>query len=72
MSQYLQDVQFSLKQILLKNNLVSFFGSDIHHIRRNIYNYDIKRKLRKIIKNDKLIEDLLVNNQLKIINNEII
>lgn len=59
-------------KLLLKNNLVSFFGSDIHHIKHNIYIYDVKRKLFKILKDDKLIEDLLINNQLKVINNEII
>ena len=55
----LEEVLYQLKQIL---------GSDIHHSSSNIYNREIEKDLFKIVKNKKIVEDLLVNNTDKVIN----
>lgn len=56
----LEEVLYQLKQIL---------GSDIHHSSSNIYNREIEKDLFKIVKSKKIVEDLLVNNTDKVINN---
>lgn len=55
---------------LLKRNLIDFFGSDIHHQDQHFYNYDIKKDLLKIVKNESLVEDILINNAKRIIGNK--
>ena len=57
-------------KLLLKNNLVSFFASDIHRQNSSLYDYDIEGKLYKILKDKNKVKDLLINNQLKVINDE--
>ena len=52
----------------LKNNWISFLASDMHHDG----NYDIskmKKKLKSIVHNDIIVDDLLMNNFEKVINN---
>ena len=55
---------------LLKENLISFFGSDSHR-EEQIYIYipKILKKLRKIISDDKILELTEINPQ-KVLNNE--
>lgn len=55
---------------LLKEDMVSFLGSDIHRI-DHINNIELlERKLSKIIKDSKKRKDLLENNMEKVIQNE--
>lgn len=54
---------------LLKRGMIHFLGSDIHHSSSNIYNREIEKDLFKIVKSKKIVEDLLVNNTDKVINN---
>ena len=53
---------------MLKEDLVYMFGTDIHHYKKD-YNYilDAKKKIKKIVSEEKL-EDLIINNAKKIIN----
>lgn len=53
---------------LLKRGMIHFLGSDIHHSNSNIYNREIEKDLFKIVKSKKVVEDLLVNNTDKVIN----
>ena len=57
-------------KILLKNNLISFFGSDVHRPEQ-IYNKmpKIIKKLKKIISDEKIEEISEINPQ-KVLNNE--
>ncbi len=55
---------------LLKENLIFCLASDIHHEREEYNLVKAKRKLKKIIKNESLIEDLFINNPKKIINGD--
>ncbi len=59
--------------LLLKHHAISFIGSDIHYRNSDFYDKidDLKKLMRKYITEEE-IEDLLVNNAQKIINNEII
>lgn len=54
---------------LLKRGMIQFIGSDIHHKSSDIYDRKIEKDLLKIIKNQAVVEDLLVNNTDKVINN---
>ena len=53
---------------LLKRGMIHFIGSDIHHSSSNIYSREIEKDLFKIVKSKKVVEDLLVNNTDKVIN----
>ncbi len=55
---------------LLKRNLIHFLASDIHHEQSDLYTKDIQKDLLKITKSAKKVEDLLINNAEKIINNQ--
>jgi lipopolysaccharide/colanic/teichoic acid biosynthesis glycosyltransferase/tyrosine-protein phosphatase YwqE len=55
---------------LLKRKMIHFFGSDIHHQRSEIYKKNIKKDLLKIVKDKRLVEDLLINNTEKVLNNK--
>ena len=55
---------------LLKEDLISFFGSDAHRTEQGYYNmHKIIKKLRKVISDEKL-EELTEINPQKIIDNE--
>lgn len=54
----------------LKRDMITFFGSDIHHDSSNIYEKNIKRDLLKIVKSIDKVEDLLVGNTDKVIKNK--
>ena len=54
---------------LLKRNLIDFFGSDIHHPHQDFYEHNFRKDLQKIVKDDKIVEDLLTNNAKKVIEN---
>ncbi len=55
---------------LLKRNYISFLGSDLHDITKSYEELKLQKKLKKIVKNQERIDDLLENNILKIIHNE--
>ena len=55
---------------LLKINKISILASDIHHDKNDYYLLKTKKKLKRVVKKEEKIEDLLVNNFDKIINNE--
>lgn len=55
---------------LLKKRYISFLGSDIHRENHSDHTELVYKKLLKIIKDEKMINDLLDNNILKVINND--
>ena len=55
---------------LLKRNLISFFGSDIHHPHQDFYEKDIKKELKRIVKDDIIIDGLLEKNAEKVLSNK--
>lgn len=55
---------------LLKRNYISFLGSDLHDITKSYDVLKLHKKLKRIVKDQKKIEDLLENNILKVIHNE--
>lgn len=55
---------------LLKRKMIHFLASDIHHYDANIYKKNINKDLLKIVKKDQIVDDLLINNFDKVINNE--
>lgn len=57
---------------LLKHNLIHFLGSDMHRKESTLHTKEVKSVLKKIIKDDKKIEDILNNNFDKVIKNETI
>lgn len=64
---YGKEAKKTLKYFL-KNNWISFLGSDVHRtsdfpVKR------LKKKLKFLVKNDSIVEDLLVNNFDKVIHN---
>ena len=71
LGKYGQKAKTTLK-ILLKNNKIQFLASDIHRKTDEYYLKKTNKKLEKLIKNKKTVEDLLDGNFEKVINNEII
>jgi len=59
-------------KILLKNNRIQFLGSDIHRQTEKFNTKKIYKKLEKITKNKKKVEDLLETNFDKVIKNEVV
>lgn len=57
---------------LLKNNTIQFLGSDIHRKTEKLNTKKLYKKLERIIKDKKKVEDLLENNFDKIIKNEVV
>ena len=55
---------------LLKKNMIHFFGSDIHRKETKINIKELEGKLKKIVKDDRKVEDLLKNNFDKVIRNK--
>lgn len=56
-------------KFLLKKHYITFLGSDVHH--QVNYNADkLRKKLQKITKDKQYVEDLMVNNFDKVINNK--
>lgn len=58
-------------QKMLKQGMISFIGSDIHHD-EELHTEKLYKELKKYVKKDELVKDLLENNFDKVINNEII
>lgn len=54
---------------MLKKNLIHFIASDIHKPNSKIYKKSITKKLLKIIKDQNKVNDLIINNPTKVINN---
>lgn len=68
LGKYGKDAKKTLK-IFLKKGLISLLGSDIHHEEE----YQIekaRKKVKRIVKSDTMVEDLFCNNFDKIINDE--
>ena len=59
-------------KILLKNNRIQFLGSDIHRKTEKLNTKKLSKKLEKIIKDKKKVEDLLEKNFDKVIKNEVV
>ena len=55
---------------LLKDNKISLLASDIHHDSMDYRIEKTKKKLKRVIKSEDIINDLLINNFDKIINNK--
>lgn len=57
--------------LLLKHKAITFIGSDVHREKHNTYKKikDLKKTLSKYLSKEE-IEDILVNNARKVINNE--
>lgn len=68
LGKYGKDAKKTLK-IFLKKGLISLLGSDIHHVEE----YQIekaRKKVKKIVKSDTMVEDLFCNNFDKVIKDE--
>lgn len=59
-------------KILLKNNKIHFLGSDIHKQTEKLNTKKLYKKLERIIKDKKKVEDLLEKNFDKVIKNEVV
>ena len=55
---------------LLKRNMIHFIGSDIHTKNSKTYEKNIEKDLFKIVKDKEKVENLLINNTDKVINNK--
>lgn len=55
---------------LLKRNLIDLIGSDIHHKHQDFYSHNIEKDLLKIVKDERLVRDILTNNAKRILNNQ--
>lgn len=55
---------------LIKKGYITFLGSDIHRIDKKIDLVSAKKRLKKIVKKDEIVEKMTHDNILKIINNE--
>lgn len=69
LGKYGKRVQKCVKQ-LLKRNYITFLGSDIHNLEHSFDEIKLKKKLKRIVKSQNKINDLLENNIQKVINNE--
>lgn len=67
--QYGTTVEKTVKK-LLKNGYISFMGSDIHRIDKQIDLSKALKKLKKIVKKQEIVDKLTFENVLKIINDE--
>lgn len=66
---YGKEAKKTLKK-LLKHNMVHFLASDIHHKNSKCNLKKLHTKLKRIIRNENTIDDLLNNNFTKVIKNE--
>ena len=57
---------------LLKNNMIQFLGSDTHRSKSKCNLKELKKKLKKIIRNENVINDLMNNNFDKVIKDELV
>ena len=56
-------------KIFLKKGLISFMGSDIHRL--DDYNIEkARKKVKRIVKDEKIVDDLFCNNFDKVIRDE--
>ena len=55
---------------LLKNNYITFLGSDYHHGNTDMHSKLVEKKLMKILKDQNKVNDLINENILKVIRNE--
>lgn len=66
---YGKEAKKTLKK-LLKHNMVHFLASDIHHGNSKCNLKKLHKKLKRIIRDENTIDDLLNNNFTKVIKNE--
>lgn len=57
---------------LLKRDMITVIGTDVHHSNSSILEINVEKCLKKIVKDDEKIKDILENNLEKILNDEII
>ena len=57
-------------KLFLKKGLISVLGSDMHHT-DNYYIDKARKKVKRIVKDEKIVEDLFCNNFDKIVNDEL-
>ena len=50
--------------------MIHFLGSDIHHNKNNFYNKKVEKKLNRLLKSRVLVEDILINNAKKVLENK--
>ena len=55
---------------LLKRNLIDFISSDIHHPHQDFYECNVQKKLKRIVKDDIIINGLLKENAKKVLKNK--
>ncbi len=67
--QYGRKCQSTVKK-LLKNNYITFMGTDIHHLNYSVNLEKSIKKLKKIVKNDQIVENITKNNIKKVIANK--
>ena len=71
LGKYGRRAQKTLK-ILLKNDVISFLGSDVHHERNDYHLPEAEKKVLKIVKSEQKVQALFIDNAEKIIKNETI
>ncbi len=54
-------------QNLLKRDMITVIGTDIHHAGSSILDINVEKCLKKIVKDQSKVEDLLINNARKIL-----
>lgn len=55
---------------LLKRDMITVIGTDVHHSGSSILNINVEKSLKKIVKDSQKIEALIFGNAMKIIKNE--
>lgn len=55
---------------MLKNNMIHFLATDIHNKNNNIYKKNIRKDILKIVKDNNIVENLLINNPDKVLKNK--
>lgn len=71
LGKYGKKAQKTLK-VLLKNDVIAFLGSDIHHSHNEYHLPEAEKAVRKIVKSDEKIEELFERNAEKVIKDEVI
>lgn len=67
---YGKDAKKTLKK-LLKHNMIHFLGSDVHRSTTKCNLKELRKKLKKIIRDEKIVNSLINDNFTKVINNEL-
>ena len=57
---------------LLRNDVISFLGSDIHHEQNEYHLPEAQKAVLKIVKSEKKVQELFIDNPDKVIKNQLI